>query len=186
MVIDLEPAKTARERILNAFFDLLGDKPYQKITVSALISAADVNRSTFYAHYDNFEDMRDKLFQQYLDGFAVWLRAALADEFLRDPLPHLTTLGDYVEQNRSLLSAFLLGGVRSESGYGFGMAVREALLPVLGKVSTRRLLLLDLICSALTSVYFTWFVGSYGELSLAEVNEAAARVIAASDPTERK
>ena len=56
-MIDLEPAKTARERILNAFYDLLGDKPYQKITVSALISAADVNRSTFYRHFENVEDL---------------------------------------------------------------------------------------------------------------------------------
>ena len=179
-------ALRSRRLIRDAYIalELSGRKAHY--TVADICREADINRSTFYAHYDNFEDMRDKLFQQYLDGFAVWLRAALADEFLRDPLPHLTTLGDYVEQNRSLLSAFLLGGVRSESGYGFGMAVREALLPVLGKVSTRRLLRFDLICSALTSVYFTWFVGSYGDLSLAEVNEAAARVIAASDPVERK
>lgn len=68
-------------------------------------------------------------------------------------------------------------GTRDDSGYGFGMAVRGTLLPVLGEVDTHHLLRFDLICSALTSVYFTWFVGSYEGTTLAEVNEAMAAVI---------
>ncbi len=67
----MEPAKTARGRIISAFFELLGDKPYQKITVSALIAAADVNRSTFYRHFENVEDLLECAADETLQKIAV-------------------------------------------------------------------------------------------------------------------
>jgi len=50
---------SAKERILKAFFELLREKPYNKITVSAIISTAHVNRSTFYRYYENVEDLME-------------------------------------------------------------------------------------------------------------------------------
>lgn len=45
---------SARERIINAYLVFLKEKDYNRIKVSELISAANVNRSTFYR---NFEDV---------------------------------------------------------------------------------------------------------------------------------
>ena len=167
-------ALRSQRLIREAFVSLVLDQHELKPTVAQICHVADVNRSTFYAHYDNLEDLEDKLFRTYLDGYADWLRKALQKDFPSNPLPQLTTLGNYIEQNRRLMEAFMALGTRDDSGYGFGMAIRGTLLPVLGKVDTHRLLRFDLICSALTSVYFTWFVGSYDGLTLDEVNEAAA------------
>lgn len=163
--------------IREAFISLVLDKNEHRPTVAQICRLADVNRSTFYAHYDNLEDLEDKLFKAYLDGYAEWLRVALQKDFLNNPLPQLTVLGRYIEDNRRLLNALMARGVRDDSGYGFGMAMRATLLPVLGEVDKQRLLRFDLICSALTSVYFTWFIGSYEDTSLAEVNVAIAAVI---------
>lgn len=170
-------ALRSQRLIREAFISLVLDQNERRPTVAQICHLADVNRSTFYAHYDNFKDLEEKLFAVYLDGYKEWLRRALQEDFLGNPLPQLTRLGHYIEENRRLLNAFMTIGTRDDSGYGFGMAVRSALLPVLGEIDKQRLLRFDLICSALTSVYFTWFIGSYGDTTIDEVNAAMAAVI---------
>ena len=48
---------TARERIEQAFWDLLEREPYGEITVRELASEAGVNHNTFYYHFDSIEDL---------------------------------------------------------------------------------------------------------------------------------
>ena len=40
-----------------AFMELLAEKPYESITVSNVARKADLNRGTFYAHFDNVDDL---------------------------------------------------------------------------------------------------------------------------------
>jgi AcrR family transcriptional regulator len=50
------------KRILQeALIELLKEKPITKITVTMLCKKADVNRSTFYSHYENQYDLLDKI-----------------------------------------------------------------------------------------------------------------------------
>lgn len=50
--MDLRTEKTERA-IKNAFLELRGKKPLEKITVKELCSMACINKSTFYAHYED-------------------------------------------------------------------------------------------------------------------------------------
>lgn len=56
--------KVLRESLMN----LLKEKPIQKITTTELCCRADINRNTFYSHYDNPEAMlcsiEEELFEQ--------------------------------------------------------------------------------------------------------------------------
>ena len=49
--------KKTRQAIFNAFTDLLETKPYSTVTVSEIIAAADVGRSTFYSHFETKDDL---------------------------------------------------------------------------------------------------------------------------------
>lgn len=58
--------------IRRAFMTLLSEKPMQSISVKELCDLAGVNRSTFYAHYTDLEDLlrqiEDEMFEEFCDA----------------------------------------------------------------------------------------------------------------------
>ena len=63
--------KKSREAIFNAFTSLLSKKNYNQISVQEIIDAADVGRTTFYAHFETkdylLKDLCEELFGHIID-----------------------------------------------------------------------------------------------------------------------
>lgn len=49
----------AKERLENAFWELLSEREYNKITVTDIVRAADVNRNSFYYHFSGLPELAD-------------------------------------------------------------------------------------------------------------------------------
>ena len=60
---DLRVLKTEK-LIRGAFHELAQEKPISKITVKELAKRAEINKTTFYAHYDTIQDLIDTLEQE--------------------------------------------------------------------------------------------------------------------------
>ncbi len=54
-------ARRTRALIEGAFLELMKDKSYTKISVREITEQADINRSTFYLHYQDVYDLLDKI-----------------------------------------------------------------------------------------------------------------------------
>lgn len=61
--------------IHDAFTSLLAEKPYEKITVTEIARAADIDRKTFYLHYESIDALFDSLLQEDIES----LRAATSE-----------------------------------------------------------------------------------------------------------
>lgn len=53
--------RRTREALIGAFLDLLREKPLNAVTVTELTETADVNRATFYTHYQDIFDLYNQL-----------------------------------------------------------------------------------------------------------------------------
>ena len=63
--------RDSREKIQKAFINLLQDRQMKDITVSDLIKATGLNRSTFYANYLDIYDLADKTRQMLEKDFSA-------------------------------------------------------------------------------------------------------------------
>lgn len=86
----------ARERVIDAFWELLEKQPYESITVAALIRKAKVSPTTLYYHFDSYHAV---------------VQAAL-DETL-DPglLPHLVSGGIFSDADDAPTTAVRLSRI---------------------------------------------------------------------------
>ena len=57
---------SAKERMMQAFWEVLEEKPYAQMTVSDIARAANVRRNTFYYHYANVGELAEQAIRQYI------------------------------------------------------------------------------------------------------------------------
>ena len=57
---------TTKKAIAFAFKQLLTEKPFNHISVNEIASKCDINRQTFYYHFDNIYDLMSKAFEYEL------------------------------------------------------------------------------------------------------------------------
>ena len=88
--------------IRQAFMDLLKEKQPDKITVTDIVNRADINRSTFYAHYSDVRNLMEELQREFVEQSVALLKDADFLEMLRNPRPFLKKWVEIGFRNREL------------------------------------------------------------------------------------
>ncbi len=90
-----------------AFLELLKTKNVDQITVTALVQEADVNRSTFYKHYVEKEDLLNEMIESVLND----LRTAYDEPYkqtttfsIENLQPYMIKIFDHVYKNQLFYS----------------------------------------------------------------------------------
>ncbi len=91
--MDLRVKKT-KKAIRRAFFELIRQKPVEKITVRELSELAEINKTTFYAHYDTIYDLVDQLEQEMIETIVE--RMGAAQELVTDPAAFVHALAENI------------------------------------------------------------------------------------------
>ena len=89
--------ETAREKLVRAFWDGIGDMPFHKLTVADVIRRAGLNRNSFYYHFTCIDDMAKKVVEETLmrdlpgilvsemnNGVSVAVDSLLSDKDIRE------------------------------------------------------------------------------------------------------
>ncbi len=88
-------------RIMSAMLELLGEKPYDSISVTEICERSKVTRKTFYRHYESKQDV--------IEGSLDTMFLAITKQFdLADTKPRAVMLFayEYLEKDRSLAAIF--------------------------------------------------------------------------------
>ena len=95
-------AVRSRRLIRQAFLELLKEKPLEKITVTDIVKRADVNRSTFYAHYPDVVGVVEEISNEIIEFTRIFMENIEFTDFFENPLPHLRQLIQIAEENIEL------------------------------------------------------------------------------------
>lgn len=185
-------ARRSIRLLKDAFVQLLAEKPYEQISVSDVTRQADLNRGTFYAHFNNMDDLLRSVLEDYAGRVTVLLDSSEAGDFLKDPLPVLQHIGDYLVGDRELFHKL----VTSTSVQPFidslssiiRVKIREraseipddATVAEMTEAQRFGVLCEEYIVDGVFGTYRAWLAGEYGDLPIGEINASLARLISAT------
>lgn len=86
-----------KDIIQKTFLELLVEKPINKITVKEICELAEINRGTFYKHYQDVYDLMDQLENEALHRFEELLSSIQVNGNYPILVTMLTSLADYRE-----------------------------------------------------------------------------------------
>ena len=93
----------SRQLIRHAFEELLKEKELDKITATDVINRANVNRSTFYAHYPDVRGIMEEITEEILVAFQISLEEGISYEnenVIVDDM--LDAMVNFLEEHKSL------------------------------------------------------------------------------------
>lgn len=173
----------SRNALQRAFIDLTLEKRSINITVKELADRADVNRMTFYSHYDEVSD----ILREFLDDVTARIMSSMQT---KNPTKK-SNVNNCAEQSKSEVRTLLLAAttamqdemefyrlVASDGGFElYRTQFRKAFTAIFHNELVRNTnlkgaeleLAADMIASAVTYAYLDWLSGKYSNLSIEEL-----------------
>ena len=179
MAIDRRVERT-RTALYDALVRLIRERPYDEISVQEILEAANVGRSTFYAHFTS----KDDLLARSLDRLKALLTAVAAEEESArgDPREEARAVSralfTHIADHRDIQLA-LAGGrgepiVRNAINRAVASAVRG--LPLEAPPGLPRELAVEFVVSTFGTV-LRWWLDRHPELAPAEADALLLRLV---------
>ena len=174
----------SRKLIRQAFVELLQEKDLEKITVTDIIRRADINRGTFYAHYQDTRAVIEQIENEIVDKMLEFLSEFRFQNFFKDPLPLLMKISRYLEEdlefyriliNSSGSEQFL---IKLKNNFVQHMET-DTDIPQEMKHSQAFLIRAHFFAGGLVNLYQVWFRGEM-DISLNEISLELSKIIASS------
>lgn len=132
----VESTESARQRIEEAYWELLEEMPYSRITISKLSRKAAVNHNLIYYYYENIDDLAEKTFIKNVEsGQPQMMISALLtntvdvkmimEDSLRQRAIHRMRL--YMRDDSAYLNGIARGMIFSEWLKSIGVSENELL-----------------------------------------------------------
>ena len=90
-----------------SFIDLLEKYPISKITIKSICEKADINRTTFYAHYADQYDLLNQIKQELIDDVHVYLANFTFHDNKSESVQLLNKIFEYIKENSKICSVLL-------------------------------------------------------------------------------
>lgn len=109
--IDRRVTRTKR-MIRDAFTQLLEEKGFEETTVKDITEKADINRGTFYLHYESKYDLLEKSENEILEEMSKYLKkidssVIIHSQSQNEPIPFLVNLFELIQKNSRFMKLIL-------------------------------------------------------------------------------
>ncbi len=149
---DSRRVRMTKKLLKTSLIEIMKTTPLHSITIKDICDGADVNRSTFYRHYDTQFDLYDDVIEDIAKDVETILIEEHKGDF--DVCKFITRVLEYIEDNRE---TFLV--VLSDKG---SLNMGEAFNRIIGKFLTSKntselgTYIVQFIAAGITSILWTW------------------------------
>lgn len=149
---DSRRVRMTKKLLKASLIELMKETPLHSITIKDICDGADVNRSTFYRHYETQFDLYDDIIGDISADIEVILSEYSGEK--RDICVFLTNTLEYIEKNRETFLVIL----SDKGSIGLGEAFNKITTKFLPTESTTELgtYIAQFVAAGMTSVLWTW------------------------------
>jgi AcrR family transcriptional regulator len=105
--------RKTKKAIQDALIDLICEKELERITVTELVERADVNRKTFYNHYNDVYDVVDDMEKQHVDKFFDSVKKNGIKKYAKEPNLLMHEIINEIKDNREMYVLLVNSGDKS-------------------------------------------------------------------------
>ncbi|USL34149.1 TetR/AcrR family transcriptional regulator [Priestia megaterium] len=114
--------------IRDALTELMEEKGFEGVTVRDLTKKADINRGTFYLHYQDKYDLLKKSENEVIQEIQEFIKKANPNEIVsanlqEQPLPFIIALFEYIQENARFMQVML----GPKGNPGFYLKIKEVM-----------------------------------------------------------
>lgn len=150
----------SKQAIKHSLLILLRDKQLAAITVSELTAMAQVNRKTFYNHYNNISDVLEEMENDLIEKLFSFIDQNHPWQEVNNPTHFLGKIFDAINSNTQEIRLLIQSGTHLNLVDGFRSKIRTVFDDFLSRCedSDRAVLvyLLDYVCAGVASVLERW------------------------------
>jgi AcrR family transcriptional regulator len=92
-------AVRSKKLIKQAYVELIKEKNIDKITITDVVTKADINRGTFYAHYTSVNAVSEQIGNEILSALLEFLDEFKHTRLIENPLPFLMKIARFLEKD---------------------------------------------------------------------------------------
>lgn len=174
-------AVRSRRLIRQAFLELLKEKKFEKITVTDIVKRADINRSTFYAHYPDVMGLVEELVEEVVSRSTELVRDMDIRTIFQNPAPFLSSLITIGQENAELYrllgkSDFSLRQVEKLKSVLAEKAVTEVNIPESIRMSSDYRIRVSFFLGGIMNTYQQWIMGDL-ECTMEEIAQSIGHIL---------
>lgn len=174
-------AVRSRKMIRRAFTELLKEKTFEKITVTDIVKYADINRSTFYAHYPDVLGLIEEIQSETVDYVQQVLEDINFENFLENPKPVLNKMVKMTEENNELYrllsdSNIAVKQLSSIKNILIERTIKTIEIPGIADDSFEKEFIVRFFINGVVDLYLEWINGDVN-CTLEEITEELAKMI---------
>ena len=158
-------ARATRDRIVNAYVELLLEKERESISINDICSRSQINRTTFYRHYLNISDIEKDIEKTVLNKFMQLLDNTDLDDFLYGRKEFLNTVNETIVSEIGFYSKILLVNQNVSFLEKINSSIRDRLRTTLVAKTSIPPAQIDLILTfavaGRTAVYRRWIINGF-------------------------
>lgn len=179
---EYKSAKRSRKLIRNALAKLMLEKSVDKITITDIVKEADLNRGTFYAHYQSPYAVLEEIENEIMDKLLIFLSETNYQNFFQNPMPLILRINHYLEEDLEYFKT-LIQCSNSEQFLNrlkklfVSYMESDADIPIKLKETKTFEVTTYFIAGGITELYKRWFHEELGAISLEDLAKCISESI---------